>query len=502
MNAPNDRQFKRRGRHFAWLQFGLALGITVCAMTPGLPAAEEASDPCVGRNTANGQLLGCVAAFLNSQPPTAAALRNSKISGDLGKLAAASGYLGEAEDLDTLKRLSKKFKEQPVVNRDAIIMLDNAIASHTNELRPAVSTFTTAHKLRSQGVPAGTDIYRQVVERKHTFLSSRNVHETYDGGPFEVVIRSLLANSLEALYFLEPEPRDTSTAKTFLRDEIKILNDMRDRISRPQKQQYLTIKQKSSRINSNRFWYASILFALGDRDNLRNELRKFVTERDEFDLQTKNPGHIYIYNVFNLPYPIILKSDGSVEIKELNVVNRYFNPRQLALVACAHLDEAGPAGIRKFSDAINRVAFSDYYVIGATAAKPEQLEKFGQALTRVIDDNVDLRQKREQMLKQVTAQEIDGFRNAIMRGAQLCGISNDVRDRIYSTFEFRPQIEHFDKVVKLPYQLVFGTRVNINQAKTIADFLNEVIAKSPQLQAAQKELGADKAYFARMQLDQ
>jgi hypothetical protein len=289
-----------------------------------------------------------------------------------------------------------------------------------------------------------------------------------------------------------------------LRQELEVLDDIYQRLQRSPAAQYLIIRQKKARINGNRFWYASILFALNEKERAKDVLRDMAKNASQFDLQTAEPGHVNIYKVFNQPYEIILKNDGDVETRDTGVLNQYYNPAQLALAACATLDESGSDAIQKFTDQIGRATLSDYYVVAASAENASQIDSFGEAVRKAIDrTDASWVPKREDFLRRVSSQEVAGFSEIIKRGAEKCGIEAATRDQIFAPFAFKPRTEHYQGIAKYPNQLIVGGRLNANQAKTVADFLDEMISEKENtpLQDLQAKMNTEKPFFVRMQVD-
>ena len=126
----------------------------------------------------------------------------------LRKLAQTNGYNGSSSDLAVLKQQSAELKRDPNTNREMISLLDSAIASHVDEIGPAVST----HRLAKVS-DLGTDIYPKFIRQKLEFLGSEKAR-FYDGGPFEIAWRSLFVSSLESEYFLKEKAIDGEDRKS------------------------------------------------------------------------------------------------------------------------------------------------------------------------------------------------------------------------------------------------------------------------------------------------
>jgi len=79
------------------------------------------------------------------------------------------------------------------------------------------------------------------------------------------------------------------------------------------------------------------------------------------------------------------RTDGGrkTEAKDADIVDRYYNAAQLALCACAHLDEAGSTtGIKAFATEIKNLELSDYYVIAGSADSPAAIRALASSLEK------------------------------------------------------------------------------------------------------------------------
>jgi hypothetical protein len=145
-------------------------------------------------------------------------------------------------------------------------------------------------------------------------------------------------------------------------------------------------------------------------------------------LDTKNAGHIYVYRVFNLPYEIRVQpateDNGArkVEIDDPGLLKRYYNPAQLALIACAQIEAAGPEGIPKLTKVVSDLAFNDYYVVAGAATDPGALQRLETMILGAINGKKPRWEHRE-LLDLVEGQkgEVPG---AMERGSRMCGIEN------------------------------------------------------------------------------
>lgn len=475
------------------------------------PTAEDWPDALIhhgiptraGNQPSPEDLLACARRSLEAADASASvaqAVLEQPLNGYLTKLAETQGYRGAAGDLDVLKRHSTKLKDNALANRDAITVLDNAIASQISEIRPALST----RALAESSLP-GADIYPQFIRQKLDFLDSEQA-KFYDRGPFEISRRSLLASSLESEYFLKQEARNTD-ANT-LRRALRLVEEILDRLTGPQ-YSYLRLPGQSykSSINSNEFWRSSLYFALGEIDDMQRILHKLAVENKTFGLATANPGHVYVYRAFNLPLRIIVRGRGAeqngearAEIIDPHFLNRYYNPAQLALYTCALSNQAGANRIANFMTAIKDLVLSDYYVVAASADSAANLGRLQTAVDTIMH-NASLRQAREQLLKTVADQEMIGFSKAMALGAQFCGIDNATRDEIFSPLTLQSNIAPGQDAEKGIHYLLFGGRMNANQANVLADFINKSIFPAVPKQL-QEQLGIKaRAYTARMKID-
>lgn len=388
-----------------------------------------------------------------------------------------------------LKDYSIALKRDPVANKEAILLLDDAIASHANEIRPAISN----RALASRSEP-GSDIFAAFTKQKLDFLGSESM-KFYDRGPFEITWRTLLASTLEAQYFLDQRAGAGDPAN--LRKTIETLEQILERRISPD-YAYLSGRERYTR--SDQFWLASVLFALGDKAKARETLRNVVLNGQPPGLNTGEINDIYIYRIFILPHQLIVERDDEgkpkITIKDPYLLDRSYNSAQLALYSCAFLDKAGEKGVPEFIDAINRLVLNDYFVVvgpvdDAVASRALQ-EAIGKALeTKSVTD------KRNQALERVSNAAMAGFPDAIARGAQQCGIDDRTRDQIYAPFTFASEVKQFlGKDKKAKEYLLFGGRLNARQASTIADFLNTVVFQTPELNEPRKKINADADVYA------
>jgi hypothetical protein len=408
--------------------------------------------------------LACARKLLQETEPLGGPLRHV-----LEELAETESYEGSESDLDYLKRRSTDLKRDPIANREAITLLDRAIASHVDELRSAVSAWKIA-----KFSPPGENIHPLFVQQKLAFLSSERAR-FYDGGPFEIARRSLLANSIEEKYFI-----DQKTNPEMLRREIGIIDEILDRYTLPQ-YEYLKRPQINLQINSNLFWKASLLFALGEKGPAREIFRRLISSESGFGLETKNLGHVFIYRVFDLPYQITVQSGTSedgrpkLDVMDEGVLQRYYNPAQLALFACSFLDSAGSEGVESYAQSIKGLTLADYYVVAASADDPSKLAQVDDAIRGALDSD-DVRGKYEKFLGIVEGQS-SALYKPMTQGARLCGIESSLQDHIYSPFVFKATTQYIESPQrKFPHYLLFGGHLNGAQATIVSDFLNSLMS--------------------------
>src|SRR5262249_26116221 len=181
-------------------------------------------------------------------------------------------------------------------NASAIALLDNAIASAAGQIREKMSIEELAARSK-----VGDNIYPQFVKQKLNFLDSPE-GQFYYRGVFELETMELLANALESTYFL-----DRSDQNKLVR-ELKLIDDIFLRM-KDEKYNYILRNRKGTQtdLNSTKFWRASILFALHERDQLKAALNDLINTNWRFVGQSAEVGHLFIYKPFDLPYEIIVR---------------------------------------------------------------------------------------------------------------------------------------------------------------------------------------------------
>jgi hypothetical protein len=501
---PGGRRKRRTsggigGRRAALATAALALVL----LWPGgrdAPRAEQAAGPCAGIDARSAAFLACVVATLKAEESTHPAdnpVLGEPVAGYLAALEGAIGYQGSASDLDALRRRSSDLKRDPQANRAAIAALDSAVASHASELRTVLDARTYA----AQASP-GTDVYPVFVREALAFLESDRA-KFYERGPFEEFVVAQLAALLESAYFLEKAAGRADEGK--LNRELAVL-DQDLRILTLPDHDYILAPEAGGGANGTRFWRASLLFLLERTSESRAILRDLAIGNQSFGLYTADIDHIFVGSPFALPYEMIVRGardkDGLpvIDIKNPAAVERNFNPAQLALVACAHLDDKGPDRIKTFMRAVADTVLSDYYVVAASADSAAKLQKLDAAMSQVINGE-KLGKERAALVQTIEAKD-EGFSREIERGARACGVADAVRDKIYWKFRFQSQIESQStgkKAAKYRGQLLFGGRLNASQARAVSDFINKSVLR--ELAARREELGIeDAASVARMRI--
>jgi hypothetical protein len=458
--------------------------------------------PCSAGESQPAELLSCVRSYFEQSEAPKETVFPDWVKSNLQKLAHANGYLGSANDLNVLKQRSIELKRDPYTNLEAISILDSAIAAYVDEIGPAVSTQRLA-KIRD----IGTDVYPEFIKQKLEFLGSERP-KFYDGGPFEIVWRSLLATTLESSYFLKQKAGEDD--KELLRREIRVLDEILNRRRSETEYKYLP-NRKGPLLNGDRFWRASVLFALGEKKDAQSELRSLISDNERFGLEVPRPDaensrHIYLYKVFYFPHPILVQDDPrkfgdhKTEAKDADIVDRYYNAAQLALVACAYIDQAGSTeGINALVAEIRNLELSDYYVIAGSADNPAKIKELASTLNEKLGSTA-MSGKRDELLRQF-AVEAQGFSRTIDRGAAKCGIKDDTRDRIYSKFDFQPFTAHIEGMGNVSEYLLFGGRLNADQANVLAGFLNRTVLQQAETgDPGGKDKG--RAFVARMRITQ
>jgi hypothetical protein len=471
-----------------------AIAFAVSLLCPAAVMGQEISGPCAKDVKESGAFVHCVAGAVSSEamnrnPGT---LLTEPLHGYLRKLEAMLGYTGDPADVGLLKQVSLDLKQDPATNREAIGLLDNAIASHAAELRPAMSRETAAI-----GIDDGTDIYPRFVEQRLKFLLDPDKVKFYERGPFEIPIRASLANTLEAKYFSAKGDRDDN----LLRQEIRALKDVRKMtLALPARE-----PRRRLRLNGNLFWQASIFFALGDKEQFSHALHELVDENRDFGLESMETGHVYIYKVFDLPFSITVEGvdpDGKpvLTADDPHILNRFYNPGQLALSVCDLIKAAGQNGVQGLSDAIRDLAFNDFYVVVASGSNPDMLRQFGDAVMKSIAEGEHA--SRRDLLLQEIGKNAAQLSHKMENGAAACGVEQEVRDKIYPPFDFKFEVRHIETLGKHTQHLMLGGSLNADQANKLAEFFNRAVFADSTMRDQALKLGVESvSYTARVRIE-
>lgn len=454
--------------------------------------AQEISDPCAADLKQSEVLLHCVAGLVDSSTMNhdPRAVLKEPLRGYLRKLDSWVGYKGKLVDLDVLKRVSLALKQDAMANRDIISALDAAIASHADELRPAMSRETAA-----ANVTNGTDIYSRFVEQRLNFLLEPERINFYRRGPFELPIYTSLANALESKYFLAKGDWDNN----LLHQEIEALKKAHAMLLELPSNE----PRRRSRLNGIMFWQASIFFALGDKEKFRQTLHDLVYENRDFGLENRSSGHVYIYRAFDLPFSMVVEEVGAdgkpiLSADDQYALNRFYNPGQLALAACDLAEAAGRAGIKTYSDAVRDLPFRDFYVVAASGSNPDALGQFGDQLLRSIQQGES--GTRRDILEQEIITKAARLSAKIDNGATNCGITAELREQLYPPFGFKFQVKHLEAFGKHTEYLLLGGGLDADQANKLAEFLTSATSAGVRDQA--RNLGIESApYTARVRIE-
>lgn len=472
----------------------LAIACVLVLLLQTISIAEEAGDACVQEANESDALLHCVAELVksNSSPLDARVLLKEPIRGLLKKLEGSVGYKGSVSDLDVLKGASLNLKKDSATNRDAISVLDGAVASHAAELRPAMSRETAA-----SNAVIGTDIYPRFVEQRLTFLLKPENIEFYKRGPFEFALYSSLASALESKYFLLKSDWDDN----LLRREIQALESAHAMLP----ELPATEKQRRSRLNGNLFWQASIFFAMGEKEKFVQILHNLIYDNRDFGIENKDSGHIYVYRAFNFPFSIVVEesaSDGRPVLSgdDPHVIDRFYNPGHLAMAACDLAEVSGHGGIKTLSDTVRDLSFRDFYVVAASGNEPVSLQLFGDQLLKSIQQG-EFGARRD-MLHQEILRKAAQLSPGIKNGAANCGIAAEVRERFYPPFDFKFQVRHIENFGKHTEHLMMGGSLDADLANKLAELLNSAISADQSIRDQARSRGIESApYSARVRIE-
>ena len=488
--GTSEREFPRAPRPGA----RAAIVLAIFLLFPSVVIAQEIGGPCARDVNQSDVFLRCIAGIVDAEAKNRdpGAVVREPLRGYLQKLEAMLGYSGAPADIDLLKRVSLDLKQDQLKNREAIGLLDSAIASNAAELRPAMSRETAAI-----GADKGSDIYPHFVDQRLKFLRDPDKVKFYERGPFETSIQASLANALEAKYFLMKGDRNDN----LLRQESQALKAIEEiMLALPASEPHRRL-----RLNGNLFWQASIFFALGDKEQFSSTLHRLVEENRSFGIESTDSSHVYIYKVFDLPFIILVEgadSDAkpSLATDDPHIVNRFYNPGQLALSVCGLINAAGPNGIQTFSDTIRDLAFYDFYVVIASGSNPDKLRQFGDAVMKSIAQ--DDRASRRDLLLQEFGKKAAQVSQRMQDGAAACGVEQELRDKVFLPFDFKFEVRHIETLGKQPHQLMAGGSLNADQANRLAEFFNETLSADSALRSQAHNLGVESvSYTARARIE-
>lgn len=453
-------------------RIGVCLIVGVMAWSMSATVRGQPAPTC--SDVSDDLLLRCVRGLVEAfrKEGSSPAIFSTRLRPGLELLADKEGYSGSDSDLDELKRLSLELKAaNKIANYDSISILDNAISSHIGEIRPALSWQAIATK-----APPGTNIQPAFVQQKLDFLRSSKA-SFYDNGPFDLVRRSLLAGAFEDHFFLERSSGKDGRAD--LLSELSVVDDLIGRLENPEYDYLLKAqhKAKDGEINNQIFWRATILFLLGNKPDMRDALKKLALRNREFGLQVRDASRqVYSYRVFNEPYQILVgpSAEGNrprVTIKDDNLVKRFFNASQLALLVCGSIDDAGAtkAETEAFKKVVVDFDFYDYFVVLTAGQDADRVKRLDEAMARALDQGKAALERNAKTA--LIAGESKPLLSTMQAGAQKCAVSGEDRDRIYSAFSFKSQVKQIDGT----WYLLFGGWLSANQATDIARFLNELV---------------------------
>ena len=190
-----------------------------------------------------------------------------------------------------------------------------------------------------------------------------------------------------------------------------------------------------------------------------------------------------------------VEANGDTKIIDYLIVNRFYNPAQLALLACAFVNENNTAGAEVFEKEVRDFVFNDYnVVVAAIGEQTDRLTKLGGQLTQAIQSGQGLSGRLNDITKQIN-QESAHILDLMQSGAKQCGIPD--ADTIYAPFQFAPRIEVIKDNAK-PNLLLVGGYLNANQASMVSNFIDEVLSSVPDLRNTLASLGGATPFVARV----
>jgi hypothetical protein len=340
----------------------------------------------------------------------------------------------------------------------------------------------------------------------------------YDGGPFEIITRSNLAATLQEAYFLDKLSgidEDSELKRklleavgadrsAWLAHSVAIFDEIISRLTSPQ-HDYLPISLRLHSVNDFKYRRAAVLLALREKQDYQEALKSLAVANQDFSLSTTEIDHVYVYKLFYTPYrlTIIGETDAightsiSPRIDDPNIIKKLYNPAQLALVSCSVRIVDTADVVSQLSQLVKNLALSDYYVILASSNDRSTLERLQKGLQSAFQAKPESRTSTELKVKQL---EVDGFSQAIKDGARECKITDEVSTKIFSPFVFETSLVQIEKFGKFKYHLITGGRLNADQARSVAAFVNG--ASELQSIFAPTRAVSSGAYIARMKVGQ
>jgi hypothetical protein len=226
-------------------------------------------------------------------------------------------------------------------------------------------------------------------------------------------------------------------------------------------------------------------------------LSSLAVATQDFSLATSEIDHIYVYKLFYTPYRlrIVPDSDGlghqvnAPRIDDPELIKKLYNPAQLALVSCSvHDGEGAPL---QLSQLVKGLVLSDYYVVVGSSNDRSVLDKMSNDIRSVMQNRND---DRNSLASRVNQLEVAGFSRQIQDGARECGVPDGVARKIFAPFAFQLLILKADTFGRFQFHLTIGGRLNADQARAVASYLNQ----TRELQTILTRTSTSSAYIARM----
>jgi hypothetical protein len=195
--------------------------------------------------------------------------------------------------------------------------------------------------------------------------------------------------------------------------------------------------------------------------------------------------HVFIYKTLDYPAKYLAQAetdnDGTpkIDLHDPYLVKRFYNTAQLALVTCSLLKKVGPDQAQNLINLVNEIVYADYYVIAASARDKESASEFDAVVQKSIRGD-QLTGGVNKMIELVMGAQIPGFYDKIKQGANICGVTDEIRDQIYANFQMNAEISEVSGSNGQPYSVLFGGRLNVNQATIISDFFKKTVFSLPE----------------------